>query len=294
MVSRRRRHSSTLLEVYFREVSRTPLLTPEEEAALGRRVQNAVGSHTVDEEACRLLVRSNLRLVVVLAKRFTGRGLDLADLIQEGAFGLIRAAKDFDPDRGRFSTHASSWIKQYITKAVSGKVRTVRVPNYAQRLTSIYESVEKELRRDAEACPTQTAVLARTKEVAAERGYARPRDETLLAGVEALRRNTLSLDAERSRGAERLTNLIVDQSTVADPHGDDWQELGRKALKNLDVLDGREREVICSYYGLEGRVPENLSAIGRRLGRTRERVRQLKERALAKLRKSLQESNSNG
>jgi RNA polymerase primary sigma factor len=251
-----------------------PLLSPEEECELASRIARG------DQIARRHLIEANLRLVVSVARRYTGLGLDLEDLIQAGNLGLLRAAASFDPLRGRFSTHATWWIKQAIRRSLDNEARTIRLPS----ATLIHmHKVEAALSRLAEAAPNDTPTDA---EIATASGLT-------VAEVQRARLALLqcveSLDRFAGEwGALPFADLITDPDeetpevrVCAQMEQQEQQDTLRALLADLTK---REREAISLLYGLNGTPAQSYSQAGRRMGCCKERIRQLKARALAKLR----------
>jgi RNA polymerase primary sigma factor len=244
-----------------------PLLTAEEERALGARIQRG------DAQARERMIRANLRLVVSIAKLFTERGLSLQDLIAEGNVGLLKAAEKFDPNQGcRFSTYGSWWIKQAIRRALTNTVPSVRVPGYMAELISKWRQVSVELSYKLGRTPT-------IEEVAAELGI--PEESW------GLLRNTIFTSAIHPEVS--LDALTAQQDTVPDERALRPEEhivrddlLGRLA-ELLGSLEEREAAIVRLRYGLAGREPLTLKEIGKTVGLTRERVRQIEREALRKL-----------
>ncbi|HEV8586174.1 MAG TPA: sigma-70 family RNA polymerase sigma factor [Methylomirabilota bacterium] len=257
------------LGVYLGEIKRIPLLTREEEHALARRVR------TGDEAAKQRMVEANLRLVVQIARRYLNRGLPLPDLIEEGNLGLLRAVEKFEPDRGtRFSTYATWWIRQAVTRALANQARTIRLPVHVELVLARYIREQRRLTQELGRAPT-------LEEMAAALGTS----EREVAELEAVRQQPVSLDAPAGReSTATLGDLIADRtaepaSTLADLFR------GRAELASvLDDLAPNEGTVLRRRFGLEGDAPETLEVIGQRLGLSRERVRQLEGSGLRKLR----------
>lgn len=263
-----RETSRANLRVYLQEIARIPLLTREEEQALGRRIRAG------DEQAKARLVEANLRLVVQVARRYLNRGLPLPDLIEEGNLGLLRAAEKFEPDRGtRFSTYAVWWIRQAIVRALANQARIIRLPVHVELLLGRYAREQKRLEQELARTPTP-AELAQALGMSLEE----------VEELEEIRQQPLPLDSPAGEGKSRLGDLVPDPSP--DP-SEALGELFRARADLVSVLDDlaeNERTVLRRRFGLEGDEPETLEAIGRRLGLTRERVRQIEAGGLRKLR----------
>jgi RNA polymerase sigma factor (sigma-70 family) len=261
-----------ILSLYLQEISRVRLLTPEEEQDLARRVQAG------DAEAERRLVEANLRLVVRIARRYLHRGLSLLDLIEEGNVGLLHAARKFRPDRGaRFSTYATWWIRQAIVRGLANQARMIRLPVHVELLLGQYVKKRNALTQKLGRAPT-------AEEVAKEMG--RPVAE--IEPLETLRQQPLSLDsAAPGEGKESLHETVPDASTS--PGAGLAAVLRARAdlAGVLQDLPDTERTVITLRFGLGGEEPLTLESIGRRLGLTRERVRQIESAALERLRRLL-------
>ncbi len=256
------------LRVYFKEISRIPLLTREDEQELARRVRAG------DAQAKARLAEANLRLVVQIARRYLNRGLPLPDLIEEGNLGLLRAIEKFEPERGtRLSTYAAWWIRQAIARALANQARTIRLPVHVELLLGRYAKERKRLEQELGRAPT-------THEIAGALGMS---DEQVRE-LEELRQPPVALDSPVGEGASRLVDLVPDPAP--DP-GEAMGALLRRRADLVSVLDdlaANERTVLRRRFGLEGDDPETLEAIGRSLGLTRERVRQIEAQGLRKLR----------
>ncbi|MBX6362993.1 MAG: sigma-70 family RNA polymerase sigma factor [Gemmatimonadetes bacterium] len=257
------------LDQYLKEISNYPLLSREEEVELARRIRAG------DEEALDKLVRSNLRFVVSVAKKYQNQGVALGDLINEGNLGLIRAAHKFDETKGiKFISYAVWWIRQAILQALAEQSRIVRVPlNRAGALHRIGKrtsSLLQELGRE----PT-------VEEIAGELDLSHEEVERTLA----ISQSHLSLDAPLSPGEDnRLLDYLADQFSAGPDDETYDRALSMTIEEALSTLKEREAKVLRLYFGLDGSDPMTLEEIGSLLGITRERVRQIKEKALVRLR----------
>ncbi|MDP9349839.1 MAG: RNA polymerase sigma factor RpoD/SigA [Gemmatimonadota bacterium] len=257
------------LDQYLKEVSTHRLLAPQEEIELGRRAQ--VG----DEDAIQELVRANLRFVISVAKKYQNRGVSLSDLIQEGNVGLVTAARKFDPEQGvKFISYAVWWIRQAILSALANQGRAVRVPlNRASDLAKIFrerERLKQELRRD----PTP-------QELSEATGLS----TEIVESLQTLNAAEIRLDAPigDSEDSQLMERFISDEAIVTE---DEVEErlLSERIDRALDTLQPRDAKVLKLYFGLEGGREHTLEEIGDILGVTRERIRQLRDRALKRLR----------
>ena len=257
------------LDQYFREISRYPLIDRDEEARLAKGIRRGEG------EALDKLVRSNLRFVVSVSKKYRNQGVPLPDLINEGNLGLIRAAHRFDETRGiRFVTYAVWWIRQAILQALAEQSRIVRVPlnraGVIRRIARCRATLVQELGRE----PTASEIAER-----AGLGVAEVEQTVAIAS------SHLSLDAPAFPGEDRC---LLD--SLADHHspGPEEEMFERELTESLDAalatLEEREAKVLRLYFGLGGQAPLSLEEIGKGMGITRERVRQIKEKSLDRLR----------
>lgn len=259
----------TALDQYLRDVSKHELITPEEEIEYGRRAQAG------DEDAVQRLVRANLRFVISVAKKYQNRGVSLIDLIQEGNVGLVTAARKFDPDQGvKFISYAVWWIRQAILSALANQGRAVRVPlNRASDLARIFrerERLKQELRREP------------TAEELAEAAKLTPE---VVESLQTLNAAEIRLDAPigDSDDSQLVERFILEEASEPEAAVEE-RLLAEQIERALDTLMPRDARVLRLYFGLEGGREHTLEEIGNVLGVTRERVRQLRDRALKRLR----------
>jgi RNA polymerase primary sigma factor len=256
------------LQLFLNEAGKWPLLTAEEEVELAKRIER--GDHQAKER----MINSNLRLVVSIAKRYQGHELHLLDLIQEGIIGLIRAVEKFDWRRGfKFSTYATWWIRQAVQRGVANKSRTIRIPVHIVEREQKMARAERELVTQLGRVPTEQEVAKRAKLPLKQ-----------VREVRQVARAVTSLDKPIGAESEGSFGELVaaDQET---PEDEVTYSLQEKALRHaVEELPEREREIIKLRYGLNGdHDPKSLDAIGRELGITRERVRQIEAAALEQL-----------
>jgi RNA polymerase nonessential primary-like sigma factor len=276
--------STDTLTLYLRDVRRTELFTPQEE------FETATRARAGDFEARQSMIEHNLRLVVSIAKAYLGRGVPLADLIEEGNLGLMHATTKFEPERGfRFSTYATWWIRQSVERAVMNQGRVIRLPVHVVRdLQQVLRA-----RRLLENDPAFSAARkgfegegVRVEDVAALLG----RDVQEVADLLALAEAPRSLDAALDReGDEHTLGDAMPDEQAVDPTGVTQSHEVERLLANwIDALSKREKEVLEGRFGLHDREPETLEVLSDRLGLTRERVRQIQNEALLKLKRHMQ------
>lgn len=282
--------------MYLEEVSSHELLTAEDEVRLSRAMEaGKKAQHRLDDdkpltaeqrahlyrlvhegnEAKMVFIRSNLRLVISIAKRYAGRGLDLLDLIQEGNLGLIRAVEKFDWRKGfKFSTYATWWIRQAITRGLGNQARTIRLPVHMVDVVRTVQETEQSLTELLHRPPSH-AEIAEASGLDVER---------VMAAV-AAPSDTVSLDRPVGDDGDAELHDFVEDDAAPDPFGQVVDLMRGLYLKDaLEVLDEPERNVLILRHGLDDGIPRTLSEVGKLLNLTRERIRQIEARALSKLR----------
>lgn len=265
--------SDDSVRLYLREIGKIPLLSAEEEMDLARRIVEG------DKKAKDKMAEANMRLVVSIAKRYSGRGLDFLDLIQEGNTGLLRAVEKFDPDKGfKFSTYATWWIRQAITRAIADQARTIRIPVH------MVETINKLLRtqrRMTQELNREPTIEELSKELDME--------PEKIEYVIKIKQDISSLDAGVGRDGEdddsALQDFIVDEDTVSPEDSASNQLLKEQVQEILSSLSDREQKIVRMRFGLDNGKNHTLEEVGQEFAVTRERIRQIEAKALAKLRK---------
>jgi RNA polymerase primary sigma factor len=265
--------SDDSVRLYLREIGKIPLLNSEEELALAHRVVAG------EKKAKDKMAEANMRLVVSIAKRYSGRGLDFLDLIQEGNTGLLRAVEKFDPDKGfKFSTYATWWIRQAITRAIADQARTIRIPVH------MVETINKLLRtqrRMTQELNREPSIEELAKELEME--------PDKVEYVIKIKQDITSLDAGVGRDGEDedsvLGDFIEDEDGTTPEESATSQLLKEQVQAILSTLSDREQKIVKMRFGLENGKSHTLEEVGQEFAVTRERIRQIEAKALAKLRK---------
>src|SRR5712691_599675 len=293
----RRAGTSDLVRIYLREIGKVPLLTAQDEVELAKAIEAGLFAQEMLHGGCQVvgaqangaelaviadqgdrarqrLIEANLRLVVSIAKRYIGRGLVFLDLIQEGNLGLIRAVEKFDYTRGyKFSTYATWWIRQAITRAIADQARTIRVPVHMvetiNKLARVQRQLHQELGREATAA-----------EIAAEMGLETER----VAEIQRIAQEPVSLQSPIGEEESDLGDFIEDADAVVPIEAAAFIMLQDQLERVLDDLAEREQRIIQLRFGLTDGHPRTLEEVGREFGVTRERIRQIESKTLAKLR----------
>jgi RNA polymerase primary sigma factor len=256
------------VRVYLREIGQVPLLSSEQEIELARLVEKK------DVEAKRRLTEANLRLVVSIAKRYMGRGLLFLDLIQEGNLGLIRAVEKFDYRLGyKFSTYATWWIRQAVTRAIADQARTIRVPVHAVETINKLNRVQRELLQKSGREPT-------VQEMAAALGVS----PNKVRDIQKANQEPVSLETPVGDEDESELGDFIEDADADQPLEVVFREIRREELfRVLDSLPARDRKVLELRFGLKGERPRTLEEVGERFGVTRERIRQVESKTLNRL-----------
>ena len=265
--------SDDSVRLYLREIGKIPLLSAEEELELAQRVVKG------DKKAKDKMAEANMRLVVSIAKRYSGRGLDFLDLIQEGNTGLLRAVEKFDPDKGfKFSTYATWWIRQAITRAIADQARVIRIPVHMVETMNKLLRTQRRMTQELNREPTIDE-LAKELEMEPDK----------VEYVIKIKQDIQSLDAGVGRDGEDedsvLQDFIEDEDSVTPEESATTQLLKEQVQSVLSTLSDREQKIIRMRFGLDNGKSHTLEEVGQEFAVTRERIRQIEAKALAKLRK---------
>ena len=266
------------VKLYLREIGKIPLLTAEEEYELAQKIIN--GTEKEKKKAKDKMAESNMRLVVSIAKRYSGRGLDFLDLIQEGNTGLLRAVEKFDPDKGfKFSTYATWWIRQAITRAIADQARTIRIPVHMVETINKVLRTQRRLTQELNREPS-------TEEIAKAMGMEPEKIEYVMK----IKQDIASLDASVGRDGEdddsSLGDFIEDEDRISPEDSAATQLLKEQIASILQTLTDREQKIIRMRFGIGGGKSHTLEEVGAEFSVTRERIRQIEAKALSKLRKN--------
>ena len=267
------------VKIYLQQIGKIPLLTAEQELEVAKKIKEQN-----DEQAKEVLVNANLRLVVSIAKKYIGRGLSFLDLIQEGNMGLMKAAEKFDYAKGyKFSTYATWWIQQSITRAIADKSRIIRLPVHMIETLSKIKKVTLDL-------TTETGKIPSKEEIAYKVGIPVSKLTSLIKAAQS----TISIEtpATAKDDSSKLGDFIVDESTVSPDTKVSQENLFEDIQKMLNQLSPKERDVLIMRYGLDDDGNrKTLEEIGSRYGVSRERIRQIENRAISKLKKLCKNNN---
>ena len=267
------------VKIYLQQIGKIPLLTAEQELEVAKKIKESN-----DEHAKEVLVNANLRLVVSIAKKYIGRGLSFLDLIQEGNMGLMKAAEKFDYAKGyKFSTYATWWIQQSITRAIADKSRIIRLPVH------IIETHRK-IKKVTEDLTTETGKAPSKEEIAYRVGISVSKLTSLIKAAQS----TISIETPATAKDEssKLGDFIVDESTISPDTRVSQENLFEDIQKMLNQLSPKERDVLIMRYGLnDDGNRKTLEEIGSRYGVSRERIRQIENRAISKLKKLCKNNN---
>ena len=265
--------SDDSVRLYLREIGKIPLLTGDEELELAQKVKEG------DKRATDKMAEANMRLVVSIAKRYSGRGLDFLDLIQEGNTGLLRAVEKFDPDKGfKFSTYATWWIRQAITRAIADQARVIRIPVHMVETINKLLRTQRRMTQELNREPTMDELA---KELDME--------PSKIEYVMKIKQDIHSLDAGVGRDGEEedsvLGDFIEDEDSTTPEESASNQLLKEQVQAILSSLSDREQKIVKMRFGLDNGKSHTLEEVGQEFAVTRERIRQIEAKALAKLRK---------
>lgn len=265
-------------QLYLKEIGYSPLLTPEEEVHFARLAIKG------DEQGRKRMIESNLRLVVKISRRYINRGLSLLDLIEEGNLGLIRAVEKFDPERGfRFSTYATWWIRQTIERAIMNQTRTIRLPIHVVKELNVYLRAARELSQKLDHEPTAEDIADLLDRPVAD-----------VKRMLALNERVTSVDTPLGPNSDKCLLDTVADDRSADPYTTLQKNDITGSLSGwLDELSEKQREVVSRRFGLRGYETTTLEEVGREVGLTRERVRQIQVEALKQLREMMESNGLN-
>lgn len=259
------------LRTYLKEIRNIPLLTPAEEVSLSKRIKKG------DEQARKQMIQSNLRLVINIAKRYMRLGIPFLDLIEEGNLGLMKAVDKFDHRKGfRFSTYGAWWIKQAITRSISEQGKMIRVPVYMNDIIAKWRKTKERMSQKLKRVPSDLDIAKKLKI---------PRDKIEQINF-WMTTSTSSLDAPIGEDSEGKISDLVEDETSTQPDSGIEHLLDKERVDNLlEIMNDREREILDMRFGLADTKPHTLAEVAKKLGVSRERIRQIEEAALRKIRK---------
>ena len=266
------------LKLYLKEVRTIPLLTPQEEIVLTKKAKKG------DEMARKAMIRANLRLVINMAKRYMYLGTPLIDLIEEGNLGLIKAVEKFEPKKGfRFSTYAAWWIKQGITRSISEQGKMIRIPVYMNELISKWRKTKERLSQKLKRMP-------KDEEVAKKLKLSKDKVEQINFWMSS---STSSLDAPIGDEEDSQVSDLIEDKNAASPDATIGIMMDKERINNLlDIMNDREKEILDMRFGLHENRPHTLAEVAQKLGVSRERIRQIEEAALKKIKKLVTDQKS--
>ena len=259
------------LKIYLKEIRNIPLLTAEEEISLSRRIKKG------DEQARKKMIQSNLRLVINIAKRYMRLGTPFLDLIEEGNLGLMKAVDKFNPKKGfRFSTYAAWWIKQGITRSLSEQGKMIRVPVYMNDIITKWRKNKERLTQKLKRTPTDLEIAKKLK-------IPKEKIEQINFWMTT---TTSSLDSPIGEDSEGKVSDLIEDETAIQPDSSIEHLLDKERVENLlEIMSDREREILDLRFGLADKRPHTLAEVAKKLGVSREHIRQIEETALRKIRK---------
>lgn len=267
------------IRLYLKDIKNLPLLTPEEEISLANRIKRG------DKLARQKMIQSNLRLVINIAKRYSGLGVSILDLIEEGNLGLMKAVEKFNPKKGyRFSTYAAWWIRQYISRAIANQGKTVRIPVYITEMMARFKKVTELLSNSLKRKPRLSEIAKRMR---------LPMKRVKL--LNKMMTGISSLNAPiGEEGTTEFMNLIEDESIVSAVDGLSNFLMSERIKSLLDKMSKRERKILSLRFGLKDGVPHTLRDTAKHFGITRERVRQIEGAAMKKIREMMVQQEKEG
>ena len=263
------------LKIYLKEIRVIPLLTAKEEVDLAKKIQKG------DEQARKQMIRANLRLVINISKRYMYLGIPFLDLIEEGNLGLMKAVDKFNPKKGfRFSTYAAWWIRQGITRSISEQGKMIRVPVYMNDLITKWRKTRERLSQKLKHAPTDEEIAKRLK---------LPKDKIEQINFWMLT-TTSSLEAPIGEESENQVSDMIEDEAAASPDEGVEHMMVKERVKNLlGAMSQRERQILDMRFGLVDAKQHTLAEVAKKLGVSRERIRQIEEAALKKLRKFIEQ-----